>query len=655
MLFTAKLFAQVSGYAYLEDQTNHAGIKVVFTAQSPTAKTDSCYTDSTGFYSKTLSNGVYWAKFTKQNFDTIDYLNKKNILINSTSQTLTTQNLNSTKFRLKGNISGILKKNITYLVDDDITVPEGEELIIEEGVKLIGNKNLLNCIGNLTINGQENNIVKIDSLQINFSLSIIKISNSKFTNSNITSFKASFFDLPYNLIDIRYSEFDNTQLDLNGNQINISTCFFHDFNEQNIFFDNYHSRTVFAYECKGIFSCNKIINCLDAGIHFTNNSDTTKELIIIENNIIENINKFNSIYRDSKPFAIGGYNCIIRGNIVKNTNIGIFCSNCDITNNNVISCDTALTIGDSFKIINNNLSNNLKAIFIQSKIDNDTLSKKSIINNLFYNNKLNNVFFMNASTYAGSYFMTNQNGDSVDVYNNILSNPQLLDSYGLTYSSTSPLIQNGTNIGVQYKYPCYNPVYIPSTLPLSPDTLKISGTVHYGKLDNKEKNAQVIAYNLDNQNIYSTYTDSLGQFEFDSLSIGKYILKTISSTPNHTETFYPATTDSVQSSILDLQGNISGIDIIIDIETGISNDTEDNEIKVYPNPFDNLLHIRNFNKNINYNKISIENSLGDVKLEFNQADETSEIILDLNILPAGVYFLNLETIDSKIIRKIIKN
>ena len=40
------LAVQVDGYCYLAGQTNHEGSKVLFQADSPSAVTDSTYTDS---------------------------------------------------------------------------------------------------------------------------------------------------------------------------------------------------------------------------------------------------------------------------------------------------------------------------------------------------------------------------------------------------------------------------------------------------------------------------------------------------------------------------------------------------------------------------------------------------------------------------------
>ena len=56
--FTANAVV-VDGYCYLAGQTNHEGSKVLFQEDSPSAVTDSIYTDSTGYYQIDVAVGVY--------------------------------------------------------------------------------------------------------------------------------------------------------------------------------------------------------------------------------------------------------------------------------------------------------------------------------------------------------------------------------------------------------------------------------------------------------------------------------------------------------------------------------------------------------------------------------------------------------------------
>ena len=51
----------VSGNATLNNQTNHAGIKLRFIQSSPTSVSDSVLTDASGNYSINLAGGLYYS------------------------------------------------------------------------------------------------------------------------------------------------------------------------------------------------------------------------------------------------------------------------------------------------------------------------------------------------------------------------------------------------------------------------------------------------------------------------------------------------------------------------------------------------------------------------------------------------------------------
>jgi PKD repeat protein len=74
------------------------------------------------------------------------------------------------------------------------------------------------------------------------------------------------------------------------------------------------------------------------------------------------------------------------------------------------------------------------------------------------------------------------------------------------------------------------------------------------------------------------------------------------------------------------------------------------QVKVYPNPFNDVLFIES---NINDLSINVINTLGAVVLLKNSASNTTEI--DMSDLPAGLYFVEINLPSQKIVRKIIKN
>ena len=126
--------AFVSGFAYLEGENNHAGIKVAFNAVSPTAITDSTYTDSIGAYTIHLYPGVYGVLFSREGFQDLVYTPQ--IIISDTMQfdliILSSQPLKT----IAGSVKGYWSSDTTYSVIGNILVPVGDTLIIEAGTKV---------------------------------------------------------------------------------------------------------------------------------------------------------------------------------------------------------------------------------------------------------------------------------------------------------------------------------------------------------------------------------------------------------------------------------------------------------------------------------------------------------------------------------------
>ncbi|HPE58637.1 MAG TPA: hypothetical protein PK904_19685 [Bacteroidales bacterium] len=71
MFFAGALQAQnravtVDGLCFLEGQTNHSGIKVLFTAVSPSAVTTEVFTDFGGAFTAGLAEGIYTVQYSKE-------------------------------------------------------------------------------------------------------------------------------------------------------------------------------------------------------------------------------------------------------------------------------------------------------------------------------------------------------------------------------------------------------------------------------------------------------------------------------------------------------------------------------------------------------------------------------------------------------------
>ena len=73
----------VDGYAYLENQTTHDNIKVVFDRSVPSSLTDSTYTDSNGYYTINIEIGIYDISYSKENYH--HYTKYDEVLYSSTT------------------------------------------------------------------------------------------------------------------------------------------------------------------------------------------------------------------------------------------------------------------------------------------------------------------------------------------------------------------------------------------------------------------------------------------------------------------------------------------------------------------------------------------------------------------------------------------
>ena len=137
----------IDGHVYLEQQTNHSNIKIIFNRTLPVVFLDSVYTDSTGYFNKSIPTGIYNISFTKNQYISATFLNR--ILYSDSALADTTLEL----IGLSGPLSGILTAGV-YKVGLDIDVKDGDSLIIQPGVFLQFKENTgLNIHGYLFAEG----------------------------------------------------------------------------------------------------------------------------------------------------------------------------------------------------------------------------------------------------------------------------------------------------------------------------------------------------------------------------------------------------------------------------------------------------------------------------------------------------------------------
>jgi parallel beta-helix repeat protein len=141
---------QVDGYCYLENQTNHEGSLVVFQALSPSAATDSTYTNSTGYYQTDVALGLYDVQFSHVCFG-YETLHNQFLIETTTLTDITLPDIQN-GILISGALSGLLEDTI-YAVNGNIWVESGQTLTIEAGADFyfLGDQN---NIFNFEIEGQ---------------------------------------------------------------------------------------------------------------------------------------------------------------------------------------------------------------------------------------------------------------------------------------------------------------------------------------------------------------------------------------------------------------------------------------------------------------------------------------------------------------------
>jgi hypothetical protein len=115
----------VSGHAELYGQSDLSGIRILFEQVSPSARTDSAFTNSAGSFSATLQPGVYNVAYSHQGWAT--YRQVSQVLL--TDAVLDSVSL---YLPLRGQLSGHLVA-AHYQIEDSIWVVRGDSLIILPG------------------------------------------------------------------------------------------------------------------------------------------------------------------------------------------------------------------------------------------------------------------------------------------------------------------------------------------------------------------------------------------------------------------------------------------------------------------------------------------------------------------------------------------
>lgn len=127
-MFSVARAVTVDGYAHLRGQSDHSNIKVLFDAASPTAITDSVYTDDAGYFAVVLQAGIYDVVYSFTGYATYR-LNSQTLVYATTLPLLTLLP------PLSGSLSGSLGPG-EWQVEDTLTVDSAHTLTIQPGTRL---------------------------------------------------------------------------------------------------------------------------------------------------------------------------------------------------------------------------------------------------------------------------------------------------------------------------------------------------------------------------------------------------------------------------------------------------------------------------------------------------------------------------------------
>ncbi|TKJ42553.1 hypothetical protein CEE37_02365 [candidate division LCP-89 bacterium B3_LCP] len=120
----------IDGYCYLENQTIHAGTKVLFIAASPGAVSDSTFTNLAGHYAIAIPEGIYDISFIQAGY------RSRVILGQNCTSPLTLPNVTlretGSVCHISGSLNGTLDSGV-YIVESNIMVNIGDSLYIEPG------------------------------------------------------------------------------------------------------------------------------------------------------------------------------------------------------------------------------------------------------------------------------------------------------------------------------------------------------------------------------------------------------------------------------------------------------------------------------------------------------------------------------------------
>ncbi|MBI9037072.1 MAG: right-handed parallel beta-helix repeat-containing protein [Bacteroidales bacterium] len=454
----------VDGFCYLEGETDHSGTKVLFNAVSPSAVTDSVYTNADGSYLIELALGIYTVHFSHT--DWLPYTIPGELLFFENTTLDDVVLALGSIVEVSGPQSGVWASDYSYHVIDDISVSEGETLTIEPGVTIkFMDFYSFNIYGTLIASGTESDSIFFTSGQSSCNQGDwdkIKFEDSSNDNSIIF-----YVSIEYSNCGIfcDYSSPTLTNNTINNNKYGIYCSESSPLIKNNTFCYNYN-QGIYCNNSSSPIILNNFIRYNGSGEYFHAGilCRLSTSPTIINNTIINN--NFDGIKCDQSCYPI-----IDNNTINNNYENGICCEYSSPTiNNNIIHNNNFDGIYCAFSspTINNNTicNNNYSGIYIQ------TDSSPTIFNNIIYENNTGieaigaplsleyNLFWENETTAIGDFLpvafgviiTVNANGDPCDAYYNLFMDPLFVDpgNFDFHLTENSPCIDAGDPDPVYY-------------------------------------------------------------------------------------------------------------------------------------------------------------------------------------------------------------
>ncbi|MBC8527454.1 MAG: PKD domain-containing protein, partial [Candidatus Cloacimonetes bacterium] len=475
----------VDGNAYLENQTDHSGIKVLFERTAPSSLTDSTYTDLIGYYSIDIETGFYDITYSKDGYNS-EFLYDQSLFADTTLPDVTLLE-HQTLLNVPSDFSTI-QSAIDYAYDSDTVLVQPGTYV--ENINFNG-KNI--TVASLYLTTQDTSYISQTIIDGNQGGSVVRFENGEDSTAVLAGFT----------IQNGYSDsgggiccYSNSSPSLKNVTITDNfayscgggiCCSYSSPNLENVtLIGNTTSPGQFSTSGGGIYCSysssilqnvmiknNSVIgggsyDCGYGGGITLSHSSLILDNVIITNNSVTGYRSYGggiycahsspslqnvTISGNSADNEGGGIFCYVSSPTLENVTIndnsvsyyfkagGIYCSsyssnpyleNVTITNN---SGSGIVCSGSSLTLVNCIVSyNNGSGI---------SSGSPSISYSDFYNNEYGN--FNNCGQWLGVNVITNANGDSCDIYYNIQMDPCFVDTTNGDYhlQSNSPCIDAG--------------------------------------------------------------------------------------------------------------------------------------------------------------------------------------------------------------------